>query len=197
MQLKWGIVGTGRICQDFCLALLTCDRHEHVIVAVSSRDKVQADNFVKEFGLGNEVRTYGSQDELFQDANVDIAYIGTIEQVHRNLCIKALVNNKHVLCEKPLAMNVDETQQIVNTARKTQKFMMEAMWSRFFPIYDYLRDAVKQIGRVNFKIQYNVEYNLACSRLLLSNVHFAQLVFSLEVHGVLSWVLDVILYKQL
>ncbi|CAF4996843.1 unnamed protein product, partial [Rotaria sp. Silwood1] len=150
MQLKWGIIGTGRICQDFCLALLTCDPHEHVIVAVSSRDKRKADNFVKEFGLENHVRTYGTQEELFQDPNVDIAYIGTIEHVHRDLCIKALTHNKHVLCEKPLAMNADEVQQIIDTARKTNKFMMEAMWSRFFPIYNYLRDAIKQIGTVTF-----------------------------------------------
>ncbi|CAF3128696.1 unnamed protein product [Rotaria socialis] len=150
MQLKWGIVGTGRICQDFCLALLTCDPHEHVIVAASSRDKTQADNFVRDFELGDQVRTYGSQEELFNDANVDIVYIGTIEQVHRDLCIKALTNNKHVLCEKPLAMNEAEVQDIVDTARKTKKFMMEAIWSRFFPIYDNLRDAVKQIGTVTY-----------------------------------------------
>ncbi|CAF1216333.1 unnamed protein product [Rotaria sp. Silwood1] len=150
MQLKWGIVGTGRICQDFCLALLTCDPHEHTIVAISSRDKTQAENFVKEFNLGNQVHAYGSQEELFQDPNVDIAYIGTIEHVHRDLCIRALNHNKHVLCEKPLAINVDEVQQIVDTARKTKKFMMEAMWSRFFPIYNYLRDAIKNIGTVTF-----------------------------------------------
>jgi dihydrodiol dehydrogenase / D-xylose 1-dehydrogenase (NADP) len=150
MQLKWGIVGTGKISQDFCLALLTCDSQEHVIVAVGSRDKIQADKFVKEFNLGNQVHTYGSQDEVFQDADVDIVYIGTIEQVHRDLCIKALNHNKHVLCEKPLAMNVSEVQEIINTAKKTKKFMMEALWSRFFPIYNCLRDAVKQIGTVDF-----------------------------------------------
>ena len=149
MQLKWGIVGTGRISQDFCLALLTCDAHEHAIVAVGSRDKTQADKFVIDFNLGSLVRTYGSQEEVLQDPNVDIVYIGTIEQVHRDLCIKALTHDKHVLCEKPLAMNTAEVQEIVDAARKTKKFMMEAIWSRFFPIYNYLRDAVKQIGTVN------------------------------------------------
>lgn len=150
MQLKWGIVGTGGICHDFCLALLTCDSHEHVIVAVSSRDKNQAEKFVKDFKLGNQVHTYGTPDEIFQDSNIDIIYIGTIDQVHRDLCIKALNHNKHVLCEKPLAMNTAEAQEIIDTARKTKKFMMEAIWSRFFPIYNYLRDAVKQIGIVIF-----------------------------------------------
>jgi len=151
MQLKWGIVGTGRISQDFCLALLTCDSNEHKIVAIGSREKSKADEFIKKFNLGNDVHTYGSQEDVFQDSNVDIVYIGTIEQYHRDLCIKALNHNKHVLCEKPLAMNTIEVQDIIDTARKTNQFMMEAIWSRFFPIYNYLRDAVKQIGIVKIK----------------------------------------------
>jgi len=151
MQLKWGFVGTGKICEDFCLALSTCDSNEHVIVAIGSREKSKAEEFVKKFNLGNNVRTYGSQEEVFQDSNVDIVYIGTIEQYHRDLCIKALNNNKHVLCEKPLALNTIEVQDIIEAARRTKKFMMEAIWSRFFPIYNDLRDAVKQIGIVNLK----------------------------------------------
>jgi len=149
MQLKWGFVGTGKICEDFCLALLTCDSHEHAIVAVGSREKIKADEFVKKFNLGNNIQTYSSQEEVFEDSNVDIVYIGTIEEYHRDLCIKALNHNKHVLCEKPLAMNTAEVQDIIDTARKTKKFIMEAIWSRFFPIYNYLRDSVQQIGTVN------------------------------------------------
>jgi dihydrodiol dehydrogenase / D-xylose 1-dehydrogenase (NADP) len=149
MQLKWGIVGTGRICQDFCLALLTCNPDEHRVVAVGSRDKKQAEQFVQDFQLGQQVQTYDSQEDVFHDANVDIVYIGTIEQVHRDLCIAALNANKHVLCEKPLAMNTDEITQIITAARKTKMFVMEAIWSRFFPIYDHLRDAVQRIGTVS------------------------------------------------
>ncbi|CAF1063811.1 unnamed protein product [Adineta steineri] len=150
MQLKWGIVGTGRISHDFCLALLTCNAHEHKIVAVGSRDKSQAEKLVQELKLGDDISIYGSQDEVLQDTKVDIVYIGTIEQVHRDLCIKAFNHNKHVLCEKPLAMNTSEVQEIIEAAKKTNKFMMEAIWSRFFPIYNYFRDAVKQIGIVTF-----------------------------------------------
>jgi len=47
-------------------------------------------------------------------------------------------------------MNAGEVQEIIDTAKKTKKFMMEAIWSRFFPIYNYLRDSVKHIGKVTF-----------------------------------------------
>lgn len=148
MQLKWAIVGTGRICEDFCQALLTCDRDEHAIVAVSSREKSKAEGLVKKFQLGENIRLYGSQEEIFDDEQVDIVYIGTIEEHHRDLCVKALNKNKHVLCEKPLAMDTKEVQEIIQAAKKTKKFMMEAIWSRFFPIYDHLREALKEIGTV-------------------------------------------------
>ena len=148
MQLKWGIVGPGGICQDFCLALLTCDAQEHAIVAVGSRSKELSEKFVNEFSLSDCVRTYGSQEEVWQDPSVDIVYIGTIEQVHRDLCVKAL-QKKHVLCEKLLAINEGEAREIVEAAKKSKKSMREAIWSRFFPVYDHLREAVKQIGTLN------------------------------------------------
>ena len=56
---------------------------------------------------------------------------------------------KHVLCEKPLAIDEAKAREIVEAAKKSKKFMMEAIWSRFFPVYDHLRDALKQIGTVN------------------------------------------------
>ena len=152
MQLKWAIVGTGRICEDFCQGLLTCDRHEHAIVAVSSREKSKAEGLIKKFQLGQDVRTYGSQEEVFDDDQVDIVYIGTIEEYHRDLCVNAMKKNKHVLCEKPLAMNTKEVQEIIDAAKATKKFMMEAIWSRFFPVYDHLRQALKEIGTVNYRI---------------------------------------------
>lgn len=148
MQLRWGIIGTGRICQDFCLALLTCDSQQHRIVAISSRHKQQSEDFVKNLSLDPSIRTYGAQEEIFTDEEVDIVYIGTIEQAHHRLCLKAFEHQKHVLCEKPLAMNEREAREIVEAAKKSKTFFMEAIWSRFFPIYDHLRAAVKEVGTV-------------------------------------------------
>lgn len=153
MQLRWGIIGTGRICQDFCLALLTCEPAEHRVVAVGARSKAQAEKFVQDFSLGDDVRVYGTQEDVYRDENVDIVYIGTIEQAHRKLTIEALENDKHVLCEKPLGMDDNEVKDIVEAARRSKKFMMEAIWSRFFPIYDHLREAVKQIGTVTILLR--------------------------------------------
>jgi dihydrodiol dehydrogenase / D-xylose 1-dehydrogenase (NADP) len=122
MQLKWGIVGTGRICQDFCLALLTCHADEHRIVAVGSRTQQQADGFVKDLSLDDDVRTYSCQSDIFNDPHVDIVYIGTIEQVHHEQVIQALRHNKHVLCEKPLAMNEQQVQDMIDTAKIEKNF---------------------------------------------------------------------------
>ena len=177
MQLKWGIIGTGRICQDFCSALLTCKADEHRIVAVGSRDRQQAEKFVQELQLGNRVGIYGSQEQVFEDVNVDIVYIGTIEQVHRDLCLKAFEHGKHVLCEKPLAMNEAEARQMIEGAKKSKVFLMEAIWSRFFPLYDHLREAVKQIGKVNDQYEQNSSIFFCIFRSHLLNAPFLFLVW--------------------
>ncbi|CAF1563017.1 unnamed protein product, partial [Didymodactylos carnosus] len=118
---------------------------EHSVVAVGSRKQEQADKFATEFKIP---QSYGSYTACMSDANVDIVYIGTIEQLHRDLCLTAFQANKHVLCEKPLGMNSAEVEEILSTAKKSKVFFMEAIWSRFVPIYDDLREALKEIGTV-------------------------------------------------
>jgi len=147
MQLKWAIIGTGNICRDFAIAMSTCDPAEHQIVAVGSRDENKAQKFAADFKIP---KSYGTYEAAMLDPNVDIVYIGTIEQIHRDLCLKAFQAKRHVLCEKPLGMNSREVEEINAAAKKSGKFFLEAMWSRFFPVYDDLREAVKNIGTVMF-----------------------------------------------
>ena len=77
-------------------------------------------------------------------------YIGTLHTVHLALVKQAMEHGKHVLCEKPLAMNVKETKEIVEFARQKKLFLMEAIWTRFFPAYVKLREELEKgtIGEV-------------------------------------------------
>lgn len=99
----------------------------------------------------------------------DIVYVGSYNNRHKEHAVEALNAGKHVLCEKPLAMDPEEVKEIVDAAKKNKRFFMEvcqggwravcaesrsfksdlqAIWSRFFPIYTELRDALdkKLIG---------------------------------------------------
>jgi predicted dehydrogenase len=128
IKIKWGIVGLGKIAQQFASELQLVESAELCAVASRSLDKAQ--DFANRFECS---KAYGSYDELFQDPNIDILYIATPHDSHAELTIKALQNNKHVLCEKPIALQYQDALQMIATAKKHNKFFMEAFWTRFNP----------------------------------------------------------------
>ncbi len=95
LVLRWGIVSAGLISQDFATALLSLKSDRHVLQAVAARNAADAKTFADRFHVST---TYGSYDDLFEDKNVNIVYIGSINTTHRDLCLKAIAAGKHVLC---------------------------------------------------------------------------------------------------
>lgn len=128
MTLRWGIAATGGIASKMAAALQTLDDAE--IVAVGSRSDESARIFAAKFGIP---RAHGSYDELFGDPNVDIVYIASPHSHHRDMAIAALDAGKHVLCEKAFALNTPEAAEMVEAARRNDRFLMEAMWTWFIP----------------------------------------------------------------
>ena len=128
IKIKWGIVGLGNIAHDFARDLQLVESGE--LCAVASRNLDKAQEFANQYQCP---KAYGSYDELFQDQDIDILYIATPHDSHAELTIKALQNNKHVLCEKPIALHYKDAVQMIATAKKHNKFFMEAFWTRFNP----------------------------------------------------------------
>ncbi len=127
-KIKWGIVGLGNIAKQFASELQLIDSAE--LCAVASRNIDKAQDFASQFQCP---KAYGSYDELFQDENIDILYIAAPHDSHAELTIEALQNNKNVLCEKPLALHYADVEQMIAAAKKSNKFFMEAFWTRFNP----------------------------------------------------------------
>lgn len=147
-QLLWGIVSAGAISEDFAKAFQTLDQSKQCLngVAASSFDK--AHEFAKKFNIPN---VYDDYEKLFQSDKIHVVYIGAINTMHKDLCLKAFENGKHILCEKPMCMNRQEQEEIFKKAKEKNLFFMEALWSRFFPLYDRLRDEIfnkKSLGEV-------------------------------------------------
>nr|WP_315201753.1 Gfo/Idh/MocA family oxidoreductase [uncultured Flavobacterium sp.] len=128
IKIKWGIVGLGNIAHDFARDLQLVESAK--LCAVASRNLDKAQEFANQYQCP---KAYGSYDELFQDENIDILYIATPHDSHAELTIKALQNNKHVLCEKPIALHYQDALQMIETAKKHNRFFMEAFWTRFNP----------------------------------------------------------------
>lgn len=132
---RWGIIGCGRISNDFCNALTGYNRAK--IVACAARKLESARKFAKKYDID---RAYSSYDEIVKDGNIDIMYIGTIHPSHYNNVISCLENGIHVLCEKPMGINYFETKQMIDCALRNKRFLLEGIWTRYFP-------AVKQVKK--------------------------------------------------
>lgn len=103
-----------------------------------------------EIGLPAPCAAYGSYEELVRDPNVDVVYIGTPHSHHFQNTMLALEHGKHVLCEKAFTVNAAQAKILVETARRKGLFLMEAVWTRYFPISVEIRESVKkgEIGEV-------------------------------------------------
>lgn len=139
---RWGIVATGGIAARFAETLRTVDGGE--VVAVGSRSMHRARAFADRFGIP---RAHGSYEALVADPDVDIVYIGTPHSRHEPDARLALEQGKHVLCEKPFALNAEQGRGITELARASDRFVMEAMWSRFLPSWVALVDVIAA-GRI-------------------------------------------------
>ncbi|XP_043092157.1 trans-1,2-dihydrobenzene-1,2-diol dehydrogenase isoform X2 [Puntigrus tetrazona] len=130
MAIRWGICSAGKISNDFTVALRTLPAENHQVLAVAARDLKHA----QEFALKHSIpRSYGSYEDLAKDPEIDVVYVGSIHPHHLSLGVLFMNAKKNVLCEKPLAMNLKEVRELISSAQDNRVFLMEAVWTRFFP----------------------------------------------------------------
>ena len=149
MALRWGICGAGLISNDFVVSTKALPAGEHKVVAVGARSLEHAKKFAATHSIP---RAYGSYEEVAADDEVDVVYVATINTTHLAVCIMILGKGKPVLCEKPLTMNVRDTETLLKTAQDKGLFLMEALWSRYFPAMVELRRMIREgvIGEVKY-----------------------------------------------
>lgn len=140
MALRWGIASAGKVSHDFVNAIGTINEENHHVVAVAARDLDRAAEFAKRFDIP---KAYGSYFELAQDPNVEVVYIGTLNPQHFEVSLLMLEHGKHVLVEKPLCVNEKQARELITFAEQKRLFLMEAIWSRCLPTYQYVRNQIK------------------------------------------------------
>ncbi len=146
-KIRWGIVGPGSIARKFASDLKLVEDAE--ISAVGSRTIENAQKFANEFGVEH---VFGSYDELFESDTVDVVYIATPHNFHKNLAIQAMSHGIHVLCEKPMGIDKSEVMEMIALAKKNKVFLMEALWSRFNPSIRKVKALIDEgtIGDVSY-----------------------------------------------
>lgn len=139
---KWGILATGGIAEKFTRDLLidpttreVADVKHEVVAVASSTSLDRARTFVSDLGLDlDRTRSYDSYENLVADKGVDIVYIATPHSHHYENAKLCLKTGKSVLCEKPFTINAQQTIQLTQLAKEKGLFLMEAVWTRFFPL---------------------------------------------------------------
>lgn len=135
-SLRWGILGTGWIADKFHASL----RHTtQQVTAVGSRSDASAQAFAEPRGIA---RAHGSYEALVADPEVDVIYVATPHPQHRDNAVLAIDAGKHVIVEKPFAINAAQSREIADAARSAGVFAMEALWSRLLPKWDVISQVV-------------------------------------------------------
>lgn len=143
---KWGVIGPGDIAHSFAndLKLVNGDQR---IQAVLSHKVKSADDFADEFKIPGR---FTNLEDFIQKSQVDIVYISTPHSFHFEQIKACLTNKIPVICEKPIVLNKDQHQELLNLSKEENTFLMEGMWIRFLPSILKLLELIEQkkIGEI-------------------------------------------------
>ena len=143
--MKVAIIGAGNIATKMARTIAALDETESYAVASRTLDKARA--FADKWGVQ---KAYGSYDDMLADDAVDLVYVALPHSYHHEWTIKALQAGKHVLCEKPLAVNAAQAQEMIALAEAKNLLLAEAMWTRYLPSAQIIKDIIARgdIGEV-------------------------------------------------
>ena len=139
-QLQWGVLGAAGIAIRQMIPAIQQSQSGRV-AAIASRDSEKAAEVAGRFGID---RSYGSYAQLLADSNVEAIYIPLPNSMHCDWSIKAAQAGKHVLCEKPLAVNPRQCWQMIQAADQNNVLLVEAFWYRHHPQHRVVRETLAE-----------------------------------------------------
>lgn len=153
-------IATGLISSWFVEDLLKPDWPEksanHIIQAIGSSSLDKCHDFYEKHVAPAKPKKppelYDAYSPVYEDPSVDVVYIGTPHSFHKQNCLDAIRAGKNILCEKPFTMNAKEAEEVFTAAREKGVFIMEAMWTRFYPLMKTVQKVLheeKKLGTIH------------------------------------------------
>lgn len=130
-MINWGIIAPGRIAHKFAHDLLMVEHTK--LHAVASRSFERASEFAHQYGA---THVYGRYEDILTCPDLDVVYVASPHTMHFEHTLLCLNEKIPVLCEKPLAVNTSQVLRMINAARSNKTFLMEAIWTRFIPLFE-------------------------------------------------------------
>ena len=156
--LRWGLISTARINRALIPAIRGAGRSE--LTTVASRTLERARDYAREWKIP---RALGSYEALLDDRDIDVVYNSLPNHLHAEWTVRALEAGKHVLCEKPLALTVDDVDRIADACRRTGKVAAEAFMYRHHPMTQAVQ-AFAASGRLGTITMYRGAFTFLLSR---------------------------------
>lgn len=151
-EIRWGIVGAGRIAHTFAQDMSATDNG--IVQAVAARSAASAQRFANQYGIPT---AHDGYDALYDDANIDAVYVATPHTHHLQNASDALRAGKAVLCEKPITTNAQECRQLIDVAHQSSSYLMEAMWTWFLPAVRKAKEWV-DAGRIGHIVRIQSDF---------------------------------------
>lgn len=144
-EIRWAVLGTGIIANEMAVALAKNGKR---ISAVGNRTYSKAVTFAEKYGIN---KVYNDFNEMFTDPDIDVIYITTPHNTHKEFIKKALEGGKHILVEKSITLNSDELDAVKAIASEKGLIIAEAMTIYHMPLYRKLKEmlATGKLGKVN------------------------------------------------
>ena len=141
-KVRWGILSTARINRRLIPAIKESPRS--VLVGVASRSSERAAEYAAEWDITG---SYGSYEDLLADPSIDVVYIPLPNDMHTEWTVKSLEAGKHVLCEKPMCLSMEELEQIRATSERTGKSVSEGFMYLHHPQTSFIK-SIADSGRI-------------------------------------------------
>ena len=187
-KINWGVLGTADIAKG-CTIPGMQQAENAVLYAIAGRSLEKARQFKEQFGFE---KAYGSYDELLADENVQAVYIPLPNQLHLEWTKKALKAKKHVLCEKPLAINAREAEEMFCCARENGVLLMEAFAYLHSPIVSAVKEDVKKLGHIRYMESAFVTSDYPIENIRMRKETFGGCTYDLGCYATsqILWMLD-------
>jgi predicted dehydrogenase len=146
--IQWGVLGVAVIALRAVIPAIQRSRNSRV-VAIASRTLSRAEEAARRFDIR---RAHGSYEALLDDPDVQAVYIPLPNSLHHSWTLRCAEARKHVLCEKPLALSSEESQEMIAACRRHRVLLMEAFMYRFHPRTERVAHLVSEgtVGEVRF-----------------------------------------------
>jgi predicted dehydrogenase len=142
MSIRWGFLGAGYIATKALTPAVHAAKNA-TLQAVASRDVIRSQSL-------EPVKVHSTYQDLLDDPDIDAVYISLANHQHCEWSIKALQAGKHVLCEKPIAMDAKEARLMADAAKENNRVLVEAVWTRWHPRFIRMVELVQSgaIGEI-------------------------------------------------